>query len=141
MISTNIELEITETAFMQDLNSAKIMLQRFNAAGYKLSIDDFGTGYSSLEHLKELPIDILKIDKTFVMDMTENERDAAIVRSVTELGHNLNCKVVAEGVENEKTRQKLKEFDVDILQGYLFSKAIPYEELEKWLIDTKWLKN
>ncbi|MEE9337304.1 MAG: EAL domain-containing protein [Methylococcaceae bacterium] len=141
MVSTNIELEITETAFMQDLNSAKIMLQRFNIAGYKLSIDDFGTGFSSLEHLKELPIDILKIDKTFVMDMIENERDAAIVRSVTELGHNLNCKVVAEGVENEEIRQKLIEFNVDVLQGYLFSKAISSEELENWLIETKWLKN
>ncbi|MBE8233524.1 MAG: EAL domain-containing protein [Endozoicomonadaceae bacterium] len=141
MESKNVELEITETAFMQDPTSAKKVLQNFHTAGFRLSIDDFGTGFSSLEYLKELPIDILKIDKTFVMDMIENKRDSAIVRSVAELGHNLNCKVVAEGVENEKILQKLIEFDIDILQGYLFSKAIPCVELENWLSDSKWLKN
>ncbi len=141
MASTNVDFEITETALMQDLNSAKNVLQHFNDAGYKISIDDFGTGFSSLEHLKELPIDTLKIDKTFVMDMNENERDAAIVRSVIELGHNLNCKVVAEGVENEKTLKKLIEFDVDVLQGYFFAKPMPSEQLESWLVKESLIKS
>jgi diguanylate cyclase (GGDEF)-like protein len=138
MTPKNVELEITETALMQDLNSTRKVLQRFYNAGYKLSIDDFGTGFSSLEYLKKLPVDILKIDKTFVMDMFENEGDAAIVQSVTELAHNFNYKVIAEGVENEKTLQKLIAFDVDIVQGYLFSKPLSNEEFESWLIDTKW---
>ncbi len=138
MTSANVELEITETALMQDLSSVRKVLQGFNASGYKLSIDDFGTGFSSLEYLKELPVDTLKIDKTFVLDMNENEKDTAIVRSVIELGHNLNYTVVAEGVENEKTLQKLKALQVDVLQGYLFSKAISRDELERWLIDTQW---
>lgn len=135
MAASNVDLEITETALMQDLSSAKKVLQYFYDAGFKISIDDFGTGFSSLEYLKELPVDTLKIDKTFVIDMTEYDRNAAIVRSVIELGHNLNCKVVAEGVENEEILKKLIEFDVDILQGYLFSKAITSDELESWLID------
>lgn len=138
MTSTNVELEITETALMQDLNSARKVLQSFYETGFKLSIDDFGTGFSSLEYLKELPVNTLKIDKTFVLDMNENSNDAAIVRSVTELGHNLNCTVIAEGVESEKTLQKLIEFEVDVMQGYLFSKAISRDELERWLIDTEW---
>ncbi len=138
MTANNVELEITETALMQDLNSTEKVLRRFYEAGYKLTIDEFGTGFSSLEHLKEFPVDTLKIDKTFVMDMNKNKSDAAIVRSVTELAHALNYKVIAEGVENEKTRQKLIEFDVDVLQGYLFGKAMPSDEFESWLITTKW---
>ena len=141
LTSKVVELEITETALMLDLNSARQVLQYFHDAGYKLSIDDFGTGFSSLEHLKELPIDTLKIDKTFVMDMNENDNDAAIVRSVTELGHNLNCKVVAEGVENKETLQKLVELNVDVVQGYLFSKPISSDEIEDWLTATQWQAN
>ncbi len=136
--SKNVELEITETVLMQDLNSTRKVLRHFYEAGYKLSIDDFGTGFSSLEHLKQLPVDTLKIDQTFVMDMNENKSDAAIVKSVIELGHALNYTVIAEGVENEKTRQQLIEFNVDVLQGYLFSKAMPSDEFENWLISTKW---
>ncbi len=135
----NIELEITETALMQDLHSAGQVLRRLHEAGYRLSIDDFGTGFSSLEHLKELPVDTLKIDKTFVMDMQKHRSDAAIVRSVTELGHNLNCQVIAEGVENKAIMDALVSLQVDIFQGYYFSEALDREAMDRWLAETGWL--
>lgn len=134
----SIELEITETALMQDLSRARQVLDKLHKTGFKLSIDDFGTGFSSLAYLKELPVDTLKIDKSFVFDMANNENDTAIIQTVIELAHNFNCKVIAEGVENKRTLKQLQTLGSDIAQGYLFSKPIPLEAFNQWLKNTEW---
>jgi len=123
---------------MQDLGGSRQVLQQLNLAGYSLSIDDFGTGFSSLAYLKELPVDTLKIDKSFIFDMDNNEDDTAIVQTVIELAHNFNCKVIAEGVETTSSLEQLKSLGNDIAQGYLFSKPIPFEEFNLWLQDSEW---
>lgn len=134
----NIELEITETALMQDLGRARQVLEQLDQAGFNLSIDDFGTGFSSLAYLKELPVNTLKIDKSFVFNMNNSDDDAAIVQTIIELAHNFNCKVIAEGVENKYTLEKLKNYGNDVAQGYLFSRPIPFDAFNKWLKDSEW---
>ncbi|MDH5611740.1 MAG: EAL domain-containing protein [Gammaproteobacteria bacterium] len=134
----NVELEITETVLMQDIGRASQILQQLDQAGFNLSIDDFGTGFSSLAYLKELPVNTLKIDKSFIFDMDNNEDDTAIVQTIIELAHNFNCKVIAEGVETANSLQQLKNLGNDIAQGYFFSKPIPFEELTLWLQNSKW---
>jgi len=105
----------------------------FKAIGFELAIDDFGTGFSSLNYLKILPVDLLKIDKSFISDMCENATDRAVVKTIVELGHNLNCKVVAEGVEDKETLEKLMILKVDKIQGYYFSKPIPSHDFLIWM--------
>jgi EAL domain-containing protein (putative c-di-GMP-specific phosphodiesterase class I) len=100
--------------------------------GFKLSIDDFGTGYSSLAYLKKLPVDELKIDKSFVINMETDLDDAKIVRSTIDLAHNLGLSVVAEGVENAKTWELLRELNCDQAQGFHMGKPMPYEDFRKW---------
>lgn len=128
-----ITLEVTEGSMIKDPELALEILSRLAELGIKISIDDFGTGYSSLAYLKKLPAKELKIDKSFVLDMQENESDAVIVKSIIDLGHNLSMKVVAEGVENKETAMKLKSLGCDILQGFYFSKALNHEDLIRWL--------
>lgn len=128
-----LELEITETALMQDPEGAARLLDRIAELGVKLSIDDFGTGYSSLAYLRRLPISSLKIDRLFVRDMLSNEQDAIIVRSIIGLAHNLGHKVVAEGVENAATQAMLRGMACDIMQGFHLCRPMPWEELESWL--------
>ncbi|MGH8173033.1 MAG: EAL domain-containing protein, partial [Rhodanobacteraceae bacterium] len=128
-------LEITESTVMRDANHALSVLSELKACGVHLAIDDFGTGYSSLAHLKRLPVDEIKIDKSFIMSMTEDEDDAVIVRSTIELGHNMGLSVVAEGVECERALEMLKQLNCDMAQGFLISKPLPPEELEQWLWD------
>jgi EAL domain-containing protein (putative c-di-GMP-specific phosphodiesterase class I) len=106
--------------------------------GVRLSVDDFGTGYSSLTHLRELPIDEIKIDKSFVMGLTGNDADAAIVRTVIDLGHNLGKQVCAEGVEDEETWNRLAALGCDLAQGYWIARPLPADELMKWLVRTSW---
>ena len=130
-------LEITESTLMMDPPRAIAVLGRLADLGVKLAIDDFGTGYSSLSYLKSLPVTELKIDRSFVSCMTTDPKDAAIVRSTTELGHNLGLDVVAEGVEDWNTWQRLLLDHVDIAQGYLLNKPVPAAELETWLADWK----
>ena len=125
-------LEITESAIMDDPQRAMLTLQTLSDRGFKLSIDDFGTGYSSLAYLKSLPVDELKIDKSFVMNMESDENDAKIVRSTIDLAHNLGLTVVAEGVENALIWDKLKSLDCDEAQGYFMSKPIPAREFSDW---------
>ena len=122
-------LEVTESALMGKLVTSLDILTRLRMKGINLSIDDFGTGYSSLSYLKRFPVSEVKIDKSFVMDMVDDENDASIVKSVIDLVHNLGYTVVAEGVENLETLEQLKLLDCDEVQGYLFSKAIPANEL------------
>ena len=131
-----IEMEITESAIMADPARAMEILSRLRAMGIALSIDDFGTGYSSLGYLKKLRVDELKIDKSFVGDMVSDENDAMIVRSIIDLGHNLGLKVVAEGVEDEETWNRLAHLGCDTIQGYYISRPIPAEELIRWLRET-----
>ena len=125
-------LEITESAIMDDPQRAQNTLQILSDRGFKLSIDDFGTGYSSLAYLKSLPVDELKIDKSFVMKMESDEDDAKIVRSTIDLAHNLGLTVVAEGVENALIWDKLKALECDEAQGYFMSRPIPAHEFNAW---------
>jgi EAL domain-containing protein (putative c-di-GMP-specific phosphodiesterase class I) len=130
-------LEITETAMMLDPTHARDTLQQLNALGVKLAVDDFGTGFSSLAYLKQLPVQELKIDKSFVMEMVHDENDAVIVRSTIDLAHNLGLRVVAEGVETQEIRDLLEILDCDVIQGYLLSRPLPAGEARKWLAPLK----
>ena len=125
-------LEITESAIMDDPQRALGTLDALSAMGFKLSIDDFGTGYSSLAYLKRLPVDELKIDKSFVMSMVEDLDDAKIVRSTIDLAHNLGLTVVAEGVESAKVWDALRELECDEAQGYHMGKPMPATEFNAW---------
>ncbi|MBV8468815.1 MAG: EAL domain-containing protein [Pelomonas sp.] len=126
-------LEITESSIMDDPVRALATLERLHATGVELSIDDFGTGYSSLAYLKSLPVDELKIDKSFVLKMESDASDAKIVRSTIDLAHNLGLRVVAEGVETEKAWALLARMGCDQGQGYFMSRPIPVPQLEPWL--------
>ncbi|HHM05231.1 MAG TPA: EAL domain-containing protein [Gammaproteobacteria bacterium] len=131
-------LEITETALMADPRHALKILTQLHTMGVKLSIDDFGTGYSSLVYLKELPVSEIKIDRSFVLDMLHDDNDAVIVHSTLDLGHNLGCRVVAEGVENDATLERLRQLGCDSVQGYYFSHPLPVAQFEDWLKTTSW---
>ena len=125
-------LEITESAIMDDPVRARNTLDSLHALGAELSIDDFGTGYSSLAYLKQLPVDELKIDKSFVMNMAHDANDAKIVRSTIDLGHNMGLRVVAEGIESEQTWNLLAQMGCDSGQGYFMSRPIPANEFSAW---------
>jgi diguanylate cyclase (GGDEF)-like protein len=126
-------LEITESAIMDDPVRAQLTLERLHAMGVDLSIDDFGTGYSSLAYLKRLPVDELKIDKSFVLNMENDEGDTKIVRSTIELGHAMGLRVVAEGIESEAVWRLLLKHGCDQGQGYFMSRPIPGDQLVAWL--------
>jgi len=125
-------LEITESAIMDDPQRAQATLDKLSQRGFTLSIDDFGTGYSSLAYLKRLPVDELKIDKSFVMNMQADDDDEKIVRSTIDLAHNLGLTVVAEGVENGVILEQLRALACDEAQGYFLSKPMPAEALVPW---------
>ncbi|MFQ5488864.1 MAG: putative bifunctional diguanylate cyclase/phosphodiesterase [Gammaproteobacteria bacterium] len=131
-------LEITESAMMQDPQRTQEILKQLNKMGLHLSIDDFGTGYSSLAYLSKLPVDEIKIDKSFVMSMSENENNAMIVRTTIDLAHNLNLKVIAEGVEDQQTLEMLQTMGCDHVQGYHVSRPMAAEKLAAWLQDDDW---
>ncbi|MET1080836.1 MAG: EAL domain-containing protein [Pseudomonas sp.] len=125
--------EITESAVMQDPEFALMVLHSLRACGISLSVDDFGTGYSSLAHLKRLPVQELKIDQSFVRDLDETSEDAVIVRSTIEMSHNLGLKVVAEGVELERSLRLLERWQCDTAQGYLISRPLTASAFEAWV--------
>jgi diguanylate cyclase (GGDEF)-like protein len=131
-------IEITESAVMADQEEALEVLQILDSMGVTLSIDDFGTGYSSLLYLTKLPVDEIKIDKSFVMGMILDEQAAAIVHSTIDLGHNLGKKVVAEGVETLEMLNMLKKWGCDTAQGYYMSKPLPADKLMLWLHESDW---
>jgi EAL domain-containing protein (putative c-di-GMP-specific phosphodiesterase class I) len=126
-------LEITETSVMSDAEYAMRVLQRLSSMGVTLAIDDFGTGYSSLAYLKRLPVDEVKIDKSFVLNMEHDDNDAVIVRSIIDLARNLGLRVVAEGVETTTSWDALRDMGCDIAQGYVISRPLPTEQFEVWL--------
>jgi len=124
-----LELELTETSIMENAVDATDLLHRLRALGVRLAIDDFGTGYSSLSYLKMLPIDTVKLDRSFVSGATTDPKDAALVMAIVTLAHNLQFKVIAEGVETEEQRTFLRLLRCDEGQGYLFGKPMPEDEL------------
>lgn len=133
MPASRLNLEVTESAVMTDAGRAVSTLKSLRDIGVTLSIDDFGTGHSSLAQLKQLPVQVLKIDKSFVMSMANNHDDEVIVRSTIELAHNMGLKVVAEGVDNERSRDLLIEFGCEYLQGYFYAKPLTSTDYEQWL--------
>ena len=128
-----LELELTESLFMSDITPAVELLHRMKALGVKLSIDDFGTDYSSFSYLSRFPIDVLKIDRSFVSDITEDANDAAIVASIIALAHNLRLSVIAEGVETAAQLDHLRHQGCDEMQGYYFSRPLPARDFEQLL--------
>jgi EAL domain-containing protein (putative c-di-GMP-specific phosphodiesterase class I) len=128
-----LELEVTESAIMTDPMKARRLLIELSELGVRISIDDFGTGYSSLAYLKDLPVNQLKIDQSFVQNMHDDLNDAIIVRSVVDLGHNLGLQTVAEGVEDHETWVQLAQLGCDDAQGYFLARPMPPAELMPWL--------
>lgn len=128
-----LELEITENLLMQDVETAISTLTRLKAIGVKISIDDFGTGYSSLSYLKRFPIDTLKIDQSFIRDITADPDDATIAKTIISMAHGMRLKVVAEGVETDEQMSFLHAHDCDEIQGYYFSRPVPAAEFVQLL--------
>lgn len=128
-----LELEITESMVMQDAERAIQTLNALKGLGLRIALDDFGTGYSSLSQLRRFNFDTLKIDQSFIRDVTGSTDNSAITLAIIEMGHHLNCKVVAEGVETEAELAFLLEHNCDEMQGYLFSRPLPRAEFEQWL--------
>jgi diguanylate cyclase (GGDEF)-like protein len=133
-----ITLEVTESALMADPERTLNIITRLDETGVQLSIDDFGTGYSSLSYLQKLPVDELKIDKSFVQDMDTSINDSTIVNSIIELAHNLGMKVTAEGVESRRVWDMLKARGCDLAQGYLMSKPLPIEQFQMLIKEAPW---
>ena len=129
----NLELEITESMLLEDLEQVTCTLKQFRALDISIAIDDFGTGYSSLKYLQKLPIDSIKIDRSFILNLAQDPGNQSIVNAIISLGHNLQLEVVAEGVEDEKTASLLKFRHCDYIQGYFFHKPMPANELTKLL--------
>jgi EAL domain-containing protein (putative c-di-GMP-specific phosphodiesterase class I) len=133
-----ITLELTESAIMADPQGTLDVITRLDATGVRLGVDDFGTGYSSLSYLQRLPVDELKIDKSFVLQMDTKENDAMIVRTIIELGHNLGLEVVAEGVETQAIWELLRTHGCDLSQGYLHARPMPMAEFLVWAESSPW---
>lgn len=128
-----LSVEVTESAVMQDIDAATQNLFELGKIGIRLAIDDYGTGYSSLAQIKRLPVDELKIDKSFVLRLDTQEDDVTIVHSTIEMGHNLGLKIVAEGVENAAGARLLKTFGCDYLQGYWIARPMPAADVIAWM--------
>jgi len=127
-------LELTESGFIEDPTRALHMLSAIAALGVSLSLDDFGTGYSSLSHLARMPVNEVKIDRSFVLGLESDPEFAPVVRSAIDMGHALGLKVVAEGIETEDSAARLRGLGCDIAQGYLYAKPMPLAQLEAWLV-------
>ncbi|WP_456382838.1 putative bifunctional diguanylate cyclase/phosphodiesterase [Hydrogenimonas sp.] len=129
-----VELELTEDILIEDERHAYLLIKALKGLGFKLSIDDFGTGYSSLSHLKTLEVDKLKIDRSFIEDITEDPSDRAIVESIIAMGHTLGLEIVAEGVETEAQTRMLETIGCDVIQGYYYARPMPIDDFEReWL--------
>lgn len=128
-----LELEVTESALMHDEDKVIATLQQLRATGVKLAIDDFGTGYSSLAYLQRLPLDLLKIDRRFINNISDSPDDQQITKAVIELAHILRFEVLAEGVETHEQLKTLQQMGCDYYQGYYFSKPVPAETFRQLL--------
>jgi len=129
--ATLLGFEITETSILEDIELAKKVLKTFQNIGICIAIDDFGTGYSSLAQLKNLPVSLLKIDRSFVMDLAHDEDDRKIIEAIIAMAHKLNIKVLAEGVETREQWMMLESFNCDFGQGYYVSKAVTADEFNQ----------
>lgn len=123
-----LELELTESILMSDVAEAMQILSGLKRLGLAIAVDDFGTGYSSLNYLKQFPIDVLKIDRSFVDGLPHGEQDAQIARAIIAMAHSLNLMVIAEGVESQAQLDFLREHGCDEVQGYLFGRPMPAEQ-------------
>ncbi|MGI3902256.1 MAG: sensor domain-containing phosphodiesterase [Janthinobacterium lividum] len=130
--SASLELEVTETAVMSDAEQALVQLNELSADGVRLAIDDFGTGYSSLSYLQRLPVQVVKIDRSFMTDLDTNPRQLSLVTMMISLAKHLGCRVVAEGVETEAVLTQLRSAGCDEGQGYLFARPMPVHDFEPW---------
>jgi EAL domain-containing protein (putative c-di-GMP-specific phosphodiesterase class I) len=127
---SRLNLEVTEKIMIDNPEFVLAQLSRLRKIGVKISIDDFGTGFSSLAYFRDLPVNEIKIDQSFVQYMLVSKKDCAIVKAIIDLAHNFSLKVVAEGVESLAIADRLAEMRCDILQGYVFDKPLPVEEFE-----------
>jgi diguanylate cyclase (GGDEF)-like protein len=128
-------LEITEDLLVGDRDRARTVLSRLRAMGVRIAVDDFGKGYSSLSYLRELPIDELKLDKSFILSMTDDARATALVVSTIDLAHSLGLEMTAEGVESSAAYESLISYGCDVAQGYFMSRPVPAAELDQWFAD------
>ena len=130
-----LEIEITEQVFLGDLVIAKQRLDEFRSAGFKIALDDFGTGYSSMSYLSELPIDILKIDKSFIDHIAKDKKSLAIMKAITSLSHDMDYETVAEGVEHLEQKNILLDLNCTTAQGYYFYQPMPEKEFTELLLN------
>ncbi|MAQ71651.1 MAG: hypothetical protein CL565_05610 [Alphaproteobacteria bacterium] len=128
-----LELEVTESVFMDDINHTIEVLQNLHGLGVELAIDDFGTGYSSLSYLRLFPIDRLKIDQSFIRNALNDNNDASIAKTIITLGHSLNLKVIAEGVETKDHEDFLLQYECDEVQGFRYSKPVPADQFNEFM--------
>lgn len=138
LTSSVLELELTETMLMSDTKNSILMLDRLRENGYRIAIDDFGTGFSSLNYLRHFPVNLLKIDQSFIRDLMVEKESTAIVESIITLAHALGKDTIAEGVETEEQCQWLQNRNCRMLQGYFIAKPMPVDQLEKWM--SAWIK-
>jgi EAL domain-containing protein (putative c-di-GMP-specific phosphodiesterase class I) len=130
---SHLKLEITESMLLSNVEHIISSMRQLKTLGVSFSIDDFGTGYSSLQYLKRLPLDQIKIDQSFVRDITFDSNDQAIVKTIIAMARSMNLAIIAEGVETEKQRQQLAKNGCTNYQGYLFAKPLPLEDFEALL--------
>ena len=128
-----LELEITEVVMARDIEHTRTLLTELKQMGVRIAVDDFGTGYSSLAYIKNLPIDVLKIDQSFVRDMLSDRSDAAIVEAIVQMGHALELELIAEGVESAEQAEALKAQGCRLMQGYHYCRPIPFSQLRQQL--------
>jgi EAL domain-containing protein (putative c-di-GMP-specific phosphodiesterase class I) len=128
-----LELELTESIIMQSSHDTLAVMQRLSELGVTFSIDDFGTGYSNLAYLKRFPVDVLKVDRSFVKDIPDDLDDAAIADAIITMAHSLGMQVIAEGVETEQQRVFMRSHGCDAMQGFFFSRPLPVEEVSQLL--------
>ena len=142
LAAENFELELTEHTLVKDIDKAIVTMDALRLLGFSFAIDDFGTGYSSLAYLKRMPVDVIKIDKSFVVGMLENHADFQIIMSTIAMVKNLGLTVIAEGVETKAQLRTLTENDCDLIQGYYFSKPIPeaglFDFIGREIVDGNW---
>jgi EAL domain-containing protein (putative c-di-GMP-specific phosphodiesterase class I) len=139
--AAGLELEITEGLIMEDVRHSVVTLHAIRAMGVTIAIDDFGTGFSSLSYLSKLPVDTLKIDRSFVVDMANGADGLTLVSVIINLAHALKLKVVAEGVESEEQLQQLRLLNCDEMQGFLFGKAVPGAIFERQYLGPRDLRS